>query len=127
MVCAEKKLTDWQLKACSLVSPAMGRMTHSEAAREMGISTRKFNAVLERARKSRPDLFPMLTNQEHDLLNMLECGVCREDIATRTGLTVRRVDYIIESLRRKGRDVTVSNPGAVSYQSWMDDQVKEKF
>lgn len=123
----KQPLTKRQGEAYLLVSPDAGGKTVEEAAIIMDITVRAVYSLLEAAEKARPDLFPIITKREYEVLTLVQDGETRYEIANKLEVSLRRVDQIISSLRDKGRDVSVQNPGTVSYQSWMDDQVKEKF
>lgn len=129
-------LTDRQIEALLLIIPGVGKgLSNTGAANHMGISRQMFQGLLSRARKARPDLFPILTQQEYEVLTLIECGLTIDEIAERlwsprkgeTGVSRSRVEKIMAALRDKGRDVMIDRPDMVSYQSWMDSEVEEKF
>jgi predicted DNA-binding protein (UPF0251 family) len=133
----EKILTARQAEALLLISPGVGGsgLSHKHAAAQMGISQQALNRLIRSAEKMRPDLFPMLTAQEYEVWTLIQCGVHIEEITERLmnsmtgdyGVSRSRVEKIITALRKKGRDVLIKHPTEVSYQSWMDAEIKEKF
>ena len=133
----DKQLTDRQKEAMLLVSPRpIGRgLSQTDAAAAMGIRRQRFQELLERARRARPDLFPILSQQEYDVLCMIQCGLSIDEIAERlwsprkgeVGVSRRRVERIVTSLRNKNRDVRMDCAKTATYESWMDSQIVQKF
>lgn len=133
----DKQLTDRQKEAMLLVSPRpIGRgLSQTDAAAVMGIRRQRLQELLERARQARPDLFPILTQQEYDVLSMIQCGLSIDEIAERlwsprkgeVGVSRRRVERIVSSLRDKNRDVRVDCAKTATYEPWMDNQIVQKF
>ena len=121
-------LSDRQIRAYMLISSEFQGKTTAEAAEVMGITLQAFNRLISRAEQACPQIFPMLTKQEADVLALLELGYSNFDLANQLGVSLSRVSQIVGSLHDKGRVIGSSKPVKIlHYESYMDSQVVEKF
>ncbi len=121
-------LSQRQIKAYMLVAEEFQGKTTAEAAESMGITLQAFNRLISRAEQACPQIFPMLTKQEADVMALLDLGYSNYDLANQLMVSLGRISQIKNSLHDKGRGVTSSKPVKIlQYKSYMDSQVKEKF
>ncbi len=121
-------LSKRQITAYMLVSSEFQGKTTAEAAEVMGITIQAFNRLIQRAEQACPQIFPMLTKQEADVLALLELGYSNYDLANQLVVSVGRISQIVGSLHDKGRVAGSSKPVKIlQYKSYMDSEVVEKF
>ena len=123
----ERVVTQQQEDVYRLVSGDFEGLTSSEAAKKLGISERAVQYLLERMEKRCPDLFPIITRQEREVLTALECGHSQAEIAETLDLTTGRISQIVASLVKKKRWDNAPAPRVVSYHGGMDSHVERKF
>jgi predicted DNA-binding protein (UPF0251 family) len=118
-----------QIEAYQLCSGEFGGLTSEQAARKMGISVQALTGLLQRAAKTCPILFPMLTKQEADVKALLDISWTREDIANQYNISLSRISQIINSLYSKRSGVIADSKPIViqQYESWMDDKIRRKW
>ncbi len=121
-------LTERQIKAYMLISGEFQGLSTSDAAEEMGITIQTFNQLIRWAERACPQIFPMLTKQEADVLALLDLGYSNYDLANQLGVNLSRISQIKASLHDKGRGVASSKPVTIlQYAPHMDIDIKEKF
>lgn len=118
-----------QIEAYQLCSGEFEGLTSEQAARKMGITVQALTGLLQRAAKTCPILFPMLTKQEADVKALLDISWTREDIANQFGISLSRISQIINSLYSKRSGVMAdSRPVKMQrYEGYMDNQIVRKF
>jgi len=121
------RLTPKQVQAYRLCSGEFDGHTTAEAAVLMNISPQAVNRLLSRARTTCPQLFPLLTKQEVNVRDLLAAGSTKAYIADHLQVSLRRVDQIIESVNEKRGSIDTKPVKMVSYQPYMDSQIRKKF
>ncbi len=124
----ESKLTRKQIKAVTLRSGEFGGLTTAETAKEMNITEQAVNSLLRRAEQVLPQIFPLLTKREADVLALLNLGWSNDAIGQKLDLADYTVSKTLKALQDKGRGVADS--GAITmqqYASHMDNKIREKF
>ena len=120
-------LTEKQVQAYRLVSGEFEGLSTDEAAKCMSITPQAINRLLNRAKKSCPKLFPLLTKQEVDVKALHDLGWPNGDIAEKLQVSLSRISQITGSISEK-QGTTCSRPvRMLAYQPWMDSQIREKF
>lgn len=123
----KKNLTDKQVQAYRLVSGDFEGLSTDEAAKRMSITPQAINRLLNRAKKSCPKLFPLLTKQEVDVNALHKLGWSTTDIADKLQVSLSRISKITGSVNEK-RGTTGGRPvKMLSYHPWMDGQIRRKF
>jgi len=101
------------------------------AAEVMKISPSRVNRLLDRVKQVAPQLFPILAPRIAKMYELfMENYTCRE-IAETLGVTPRAVQYAIKELFRTRREVGLyfrsNSERRLSYRTYMDEWIKEKF
>lgn len=122
-----KKLSDKQVMAYRLVSGDFDGLPVIEAAKCMGITPREVNRLLDRARTTCPQLFPLLTKQEADVKALLAIGWTNSEMADQLQVSLSRVSQIIGAINGKQGVTCLPPMKIVVYQPYMDSQIREKF
>lgn len=123
-----KKLSRKQVEAITLRSGELGGLGTAEVAKRMSITERAVQRLLKQAEQICPQIFPLITKQEADVLSLLEVGWSNDDIAEQLDLSESRVSQVIGSLHEKGRGIADSGPVEIlRYAPHMDDKIVEKF
>jgi DNA-directed RNA polymerase specialized sigma subunit len=124
----KRKITRQQEKIYRLVSSDFEGLTVAEAAILEGVTPRAIQRVLQRLEQIAPQLFPILTRQEAQVLKYIEVDhLTNQQIAEHLKVTCSRVSQITKSLVDKGK-LNQINPGrALSYHPGMDAHIVEKF
>ncbi len=123
----KKNLSDKQVQAYQLVSGEFKGLSTVDAAKEMSITVRALNRLLKRAEKLCPKLFPFLTKQEAEVKALLASGRANINIANKLQVSLSRISQIIGSINEK-RGTTCGRPiKMLSYQPYMDSQIRRKF
>ena len=121
-------LTQKQIQAYLLVSGEHEGLPVVEAAKRMSITPQAVNRLLNRAKKSCPQLFPLLTKQEADVKGLFRAGWTRTEIADKLQVSLSRVSQIIGSANEKqGTVCSFETVKMTHYEPWMDGQIREKF
>jgi len=123
----KRKLTHKQERAYRLVSGEFTGLSVKMAAIVMHITPQAVNRLLSRARTTCPQLFPLLTKQEVNVRDLLAAGSAKAYIADHLQVSLRRVDQIIESVNEKRGSIDTKPVKMVSYQPYMDSQIRKKF
>ncbi len=123
----KQKLSDRQIQAYRLVSGEFEGLSTDEAAKRMQITPQAVNRLLSRAEKSCPQLFPLLNKQEANVKVLLAADWSNEDIADKLQVGLSRVSQIIGSIGEKEHTTCHRPVEMLSYQPWMDNQIREKF
>lgn len=123
----QKNLTDKQVQAYRLVSGEFEGLSTDEAAKRMGISPQAVNRLLNRAKKSCPKLFPLLTKQEADVKALHKLGWPNEDVADKLQVSLSRVSQITGSINGKQGTACGRPIKMLTYHVGMDNQIREKF
>jgi predicted transcriptional regulator len=97
----------------------------------MKISPSRVNRLLDRVKQVAPQLFPILAPRIAKMYELfMENYTCRE-IAETLGVTPRAVQYAIKELFRTRREVGLyfrsNSERRLSYRTYMDEWIKEKF
>ena len=75
-----------------------------------------------------PQLFPILTPRQHRVRTMVRLGLTNAQMAQLLKISCSTVSNVLVTLRNKGCLESVPDAVAVvSYESSMDNQIKEKF
>ena len=123
-----KKLSSKQIEAITLRSGELGGLTVAETAEKMNITERAVQRLLKSAEQICPQVFPLITKQEADVLALLEIGWSNDAIEEQLDLSESRVSQVIGSLHEKGRGIADSSPVEIlRYQPHMDNKIVEKF
>jgi DNA-directed RNA polymerase specialized sigma24 family protein len=124
----DRIISEKQERAYRLCAGEFEGLATSEAAKLMGISVRAVQRLLERMEAAAPQLFPLLTKQEAQVLKYIEVdGLSQIDIADQMELSEPRVSQIVHSLIVKGKLRGPKQGRALSYDPGMDGHVREKF
>jgi len=123
----KKNLSDKQVQAYRLVSGDFEGLPVVEAAKRMGITPRAVNRLLDRARITCPQLFPLLTKQETDVKALLAIGWTNPEMADQLQVSLSRISQIIGVINDKQGTTRLPPVKIVAYQPYMDSQIKEKF
>ncbi len=125
----KKNLTDKQVQAYELCSGEFEGLSTDDAAKCMGITPQAINRLLSRAKKICPKLFPLLTKQEVDVKALYALNWSYEDIANKLQVSPSRISQIIGSVNEKQGTIhgRFRFTKMLSYQPWMDNQIRRKF
>lgn len=119
-------LTKQEAEAIRCTHHSFDHHSKKLAARTMCISVSRLNQILRSAKKKAPQLFPILTYNQVDVLDKLNEGHTHIEIANKLGLTVKQVDSIVAQLHKLGVAI-YHRPKTVRYNPGMDRQVKRRF
>lgn len=104
-----------------------GGFTTKETAERLEISEGSVQRTLRSLKKKCPQLFPILNSRQAGIhLLITECGRTHEEVAIIKNISVKTVDRIVMSMRTKGI-IFVKPAKTVSYEPWMDGQIKHVF
>lgn len=120
-------ITEKEEQAYRLVSGDFKGLSVVQAAVQMGISKSRVHQLLKSTEKKAPQLFPLLTKREAEVLHLLERQVDDGDVQDVLDLTPVQFKEVIRSLRIKGRLHKSCHVPTVAYQSYMDNQIVRKF
>jgi len=125
---ADKRIiSERQEAAYRYVSHDFDCLTVEEAAKKMGITASAVSQLLKSMEAVAHQLFPLLTRQERDVLEMLESNLTVKQIAPAVKLTERQVHRIVDSLTEKKKWFPGSPAKTVSYSPAMERHVVKKF
>ena len=123
----DKKLTEKQIRAYILVSGEHEGLSVEAAAKRMSITPQAVNRLLSRAKEACPQLFPLLTKQEADVKALFRAGWTRTEIADKLQVSLGRISQIVGSANEK-QGIACERPvKMLSYQPYMDSQIRKKF
>ncbi len=122
----DRVIPEDQERAYRLVAGEFGGQSVSQAAQSMGISRKRVSRLLAKLKATAPQLFPLITKKEFDVLCGLKGELDTTQIAFRFRLSIRTVQNCVKNLVKKGR-WTAGTPKTVRYTEQHDSQVKEKF
>ena len=75
-----------------------------------------------------PQVFPLITKQEADILALLDIGWSNNAIGEELDLPDYTVSKAIKALQDKGRGIADSSPVEIKrYQPHMDNKIERKF
>lgn len=123
-----KQITKDEEIVYRLCSDQFKGLTTKEAAKQLGISQRRVQQLLQSVHAKAPQLFPILTKRQaqiEELVNGL--GLTYEQIAKRLHITVSTVESTVQTLKKKGVYFE-SGREVLQYKPEMDDgRIKERF
>ncbi len=123
----ERILTSIEERVIRLCHHDFMGLTQQEAADKLGVSQAYIAEVLRHAKKKAPQLFPIMNRQQVVIYKLItEKGMSHEKVARRIGKSVGAVKQIVTRIRRKGFSFP-RHGRKVRYESWMENQVVEKF
>lgn len=122
-----RKISEKQEMAIRLRSGELDGLSAEEAAAKMGISQQALTGLLRRAEIAVPELFPLLTKQEAEVMELEDIdGMNGVQIADTLFLSPQRVSQIVRSIAKKRGDR--NKPVVMEhYESHMDSKVVESF
>ena len=124
----EKRIiTERQEQAYRLCHHDFGGKTITEAAEIMGISQRAVSYLLNKLKKTSPQLFPILTICQKQVYDLWLEGRSRCCIAERLGVTESTIKSIINCVNKKFGYEVLRRDKTLSYDGSMDNNVKQKF
>lgn len=124
----KQKLSSNQIEVVVSCSGELGGLTAAETAEKLSISVQAVNERLRTAEQICPQVFPLITKQEADVLALLDIGWSNNDISEELDLPDYTVSKAIKALQDKGRGVADSSPVTMQrYAPHLDSQIKEKF
>ena len=123
------RLNEKQVALYRAVSGDFEGLSVAEAAERFHLSPQAVNKQLRAIEAACPQLFPLVTKQEADVLALYErAGWPVAEIAEKIGVSESRVYSILQSLVKKGKLAPEGPVGKMlSYDKSMDAQIKEKF
>jgi len=122
------RLTRKQIEAVVLCSGEFGGMTVAQAAKKLNVSVQAINKRLKKAEQVCPQIFPLLTKREADVLALLNLSWSNDDIGRELDLPDYTVSKIIKSLQDKNRGVADSSPIIMQrYAPNLDSKVVRRF
>ena len=104
-----------------------GCMTVKHTAEFMSISEHTVRRDMAKLEKLHPELFPILTKQQQQVLDDLAAGRTIAEIADCHDVSESRVNKIIAKLKELGVYHKAAPHKTVSYDPNMDGNVREKF
>ena len=122
-------ITKRQEQAYRLCHHEFGGLSQTDAAKKMNISQPRVNELLAIVRQKAPQLFPILTATQDKVLHMvLVDGFRYFEVAEKLGITISAVGNCVAILKEKGVIFAEGKTrGAIRFEEYMSDQVKEKF
>lgn len=125
----KRLITERQEQALRLCHHNFGGMTQTEAAAKMGITQPTINRLLAAAKKTVPQMFPILTKFEAKCYHyyMTEGGTVKQ-IAIYMNTTQNAIYKALHRVKDKGKYFSEDRRKMLSYEPAMHDhQVREKF
>ena len=96
-----------------------------DASAKMGIAVTDVKRILSCAKRKAPQMFPILTTRQRQIVSEWEKGLRTDEIAEVIGVETRTLERDITFLRR--HNLMADSPKTVSYMPEMEGHVKEKF
>jgi len=123
----KRQITKREEQAYRLVSPDFGGLSTTEAAKKMGITTSALSKLLKRMSKKAPQLFPILTERQNELFNLLMGrGLTVAEAAEELGISYKQASRIVAKLYELGL-LNERTGKTLSYEPHLDDKVIRKF
>ncbi|KKN53846.1 hypothetical protein LCGC14_0598050 [marine sediment metagenome] len=105
-----------------------GGMSTKEVAAELGIIIQAVNEHMHKMRKKAPQLFPILTKRQAEILNLhSQLGLSPKEIGLRLGISDITVRGTLHKLQHPNIFVPGKKGTSAEYETWMDFAVKQKF
>jgi DNA-directed RNA polymerase specialized sigma24 family protein len=133
----KRNISEFEEAVLRAVHHQFDGLTQEEAAIKLGVSPAKISRALvsieEKAETCPPIriMLPILTRQQFRIYDCLTgLGLTMAETAEELGLaSVNTVHSTVSKLREKGMSISKRScqPKTVSYESYMDPQVKQKF
>ena len=122
-----RNITEQQELAYRLVSGDFEGLTTEQAAERMGVTSRRVRQLLESVKAVAPQLFPLVTKVEANVLTLLKEGRSDPEICEALNLTVPSLKSHIQGLREKGRLERAGKVRVQRFEEHMADEVTRKF
>lgn len=120
-------ITEFEEQVIRLVHHDHGGLTTKEAAKQLNVSKSSVQRALRTLKKKAPQLFPILNKRQLLIRTYItDYGFTHREIAEITRLPIKTIDRVVMQMRNKGV-VFVKPVKTVSYQPYMDSQVRHKF
>jgi DNA-binding NarL/FixJ family response regulator len=123
---SERVIPKQMEEAYRLVAGEFDGLTVKEAAAKMGVSGPRVSQILSEFEKKAPQLFPLITKSEYQVLILLKAGLSNGQISSHLSRPVKTVESQVTSLIEKRR-WTMLRSKTVSYSDKMDERVVRKF
>lgn len=123
----DRVITEQEEMAYRLCHHDFDKLTTSEAAQRMGLTVRQVQRLLKNVKSKAPQLFPILTYRQTLVKSLIDKhGLTHKRIAEIFGCSEGNIDKIVNILEVKG--VHFEQPKkTLSYENWMDSQVRRKY
>ena len=123
----KRNITEREEEAFRLVSGDFGGLTPEQAAKEMSVSEQRINTLLQNVKTKAPQLFPMITKSEANVLVRIKEGQDDEYILRAEGLTPAQLVRALRNLRAAGRIEQAAKIRVLQYEAHMDAEIERKF
>lgn len=123
----KRLITEHQEKIYRLCSHEFECLSVGEAAERLGITHQAVSDALAQIKKVAPQLFPILTRQERDCLEMLENNLKKTQIAAALQVSERQVERLTAALIEMKKWMPGNKPKIVSYSPEMEKHVERRF
>lgn len=123
-------LTNDQVKLYRMASGEFDGLAIGIIAEKLHVSAPTIRKRLRGIEKIAPQLFPLLTKQEAEVLSLYEsAGWPVVDIAEKMGVSESRIYDVLKTLEKKGRLMPIAPVGKILYydSGSMDIHVRRKF
>lgn len=123
----KRNITEREEEAFRLVSGDFAGLSQEQAAKEMGVSVQRISELLQNVKTKTPQLFPMITKSEANVLVRIREGQDDQYILRAEALTPAQLVRALRNLRAAGRIEQAAKIKVLQYEAHMDAEIERKF